>query len=117
MRVLSFARGQCELKICVHIKNLSIWAFSIAFTRILWYNEKKNRSSKMTISYKKLWKLLIDKDMKKKDLQLKAQISPASIAKLSKNENVTTEVLLKICRALNCDVSDIMETTEEIRDE
>ena len=59
----------------------------------------------MTISYKKLWKLLIDKDMKKKDLQIKAQISPASIAKLSKNENVTTEVILKICKALNCDVS------------
>lgn len=67
----------------------------------------------MTISYKRLWKMLIDKDMKKKDLQAKAQISPASIAKLSKNENVTTEVLLKICKALNCDVSDIMEVIEE----
>lgn len=66
----------------------------------------------MTISYKKLWKLLIDMDMKKKDLQLKAKISPASIAKLSKNENVTTDVLLKICKALNCDVADIMEITE-----
>lgn len=67
----------------------------------------------MTISYKKLWKLLIDKDMKKKDLQIKAQISPASIAKLSKNENVTTEVILKICKSLNCDVSDIMEIAED----
>lgn len=67
----------------------------------------------MTISYKKLWKLLIDKDMKKKDLQAKAHISPASIAKLSKNENVTTVVLLKICKALTCDVSDIMEVIEE----
>lgn len=66
----------------------------------------------MAISYKKLWKLLIDMDMKKKDLQLKAKISPASIAKLSKNENVTTDVLLKICKALNCDVADIMEITE-----
>lgn len=67
----------------------------------------------MTISYKKLWKLLIDKDMKKKDLQIRAQISPASIAKLSKNENVTTEIILKICKALNCDVSDIMEVVED----
>ena len=67
----------------------------------------------MTISYKKLWKLLIDKDMKKKDLQIRAQISPASIAKLSKNENVTTEIIIKICKALNCDVSDIMEVVED----
>ncbi len=80
---------------------------------VLWYNKKKNGSWIMTISYKKLWKLLIDKDMKKKDLQIKAQISPASIAKLSKNENVTTEVILKICKALNCDVSDIMEIAED----
>lgn len=71
----------------------------------------------MTISYKKLWKLLIDKDMKKKDLQIRAQISPASIAKLSKNENVTTEIILKICKALNCDVSDIMEVVEDTENE
>lgn len=71
----------------------------------------------MTISYKKLWKLLIDKDMKKKDLQIRAQISPASIAKLSKNENVTTEIILKICKALNCDVSDIMEVVEDSENE
>lgn len=77
------------------------------------YNNKKTGEFRMTISYKRLWKMLIDKDMKKKDLQAKAQISPASIAKLSKNENVTTEVLLKICKALNCDVSDIMEVIEE----
>ena len=59
------------------------------------------------ISYKKLWKLLIDKDMLKKDLAQKAQISPTSIAKLSKNENVNTEILQKICNALECDVCDI----------
>ena len=80
---------------------------------VLWYNRKKNGSWTMTISYKKLWKLLIDKDMKKKDLQIRAQISPASIAKLSKNENVTTEIIIKICKALNCDVSDIMEVVED----
>lgn len=63
----------------------------------------------MIISYKKLWKLLIDKDMKKKDLQVAAGISSSSVTKLAKNENVNTEVLQKICVALNCDISDIME--------
>ena len=63
----------------------------------------------MSISYKKLWKLLIDKNMKKKDLMEVSGISSASIAKLGKNENVNTETLVKICTALNCDISDIME--------
>lgn len=67
----------------------------------------------MTISYKKLWKLLIDKDMKKKDLQQLAGISAASVTKLGKNENVNTEIIEKICTALKCDVGDIMEMTEE----
>ena len=61
------------------------------------------------VSYKKLWKILIDKDMKKKDLQELAGISAASITKLGKNENVNTEIIAKICIALKCDVSDIME--------
>lgn len=65
----------------------------------------------ITISYKKLWKLLIDRDMKKKDLCVAAGISHASMAKLGKNENVTTDVLVKICTALQCDISDIMELT------
>lgn len=63
----------------------------------------------MAISYKKLWKLLIDKDMKKKDLREAAGISTASMAKLGKNENVNTDIILKVCKALNCDISDIME--------
>ena len=63
----------------------------------------------MSVSYKKLWKLLIDKDMKKKDLQKIAGISASSVAKLGKNENVTTDVLVKICSALECDISDIVE--------
>lgn len=67
----------------------------------------------MRISYKKLWKLLIDRDMLKKDLAEQAHISSTSIAKLSKNENVNTDILLKICTALKCDVSDIMEIVEE----
>ena len=63
----------------------------------------------MKISYKKLWKLLIDRDMMKKDLAEKAGISNASIAKLGRNENVNTYILLKICVALGCDVADILE--------
>lgn len=63
----------------------------------------------MAISYKKLWKLLIDKDMKKKDLQRVAGISSASVTKLGKSENINTEILQKICTALNCDIGDIME--------
>lgn len=65
------------------------------------------------MSYKKLWKLLIDKDMTKTDLRIAAGISSSSLAKLSKDENVTTDVLAKICNALNCDVSDIMETVRD----
>ena len=67
----------------------------------------------MTVSYKKLWKLLIDKDMKKKDLREAAGISTSSMAKLGKNENVTTDVLVKICKALKCDISDIMEIIDD----
>ena len=67
----------------------------------------------MQISYKKLWKLLIVRDMMKKDLAERAGISPASIAKLGRNENVNTDILLKICIALECDVSDIMEVVED----
>lgn len=67
----------------------------------------------MAISYKKLWKLLIDKDMKKKDLQKLAGISSASVTKLGKNENVNTEIIEKICGALQCDISDIMEMVDD----
>ena len=69
----------------------------------------------MKISYKKLWKLLIDRDMKKKDLAELSGISSASIAKLGRNENVNTDILLKICVALKCDISDIMEIVTEDR--
>lgn len=63
----------------------------------------------MEISYNKLWKLLIDKNMNKIDLQKLSRVSSASIAKLTKGENITTNVLLKICEALKCNMSDIME--------
>ena len=63
----------------------------------------------MAISYKKLWKLLIDRDMKKKDLMALSGISQSSITKMGKNENVNTDVLVRICRALNCDIGDVAE--------
>ena len=71
----------------------------------------------MHISYNKLWKLLIDKGMNKQDLGKIANISPASIAKLGKGANVTTDVLLKICEALECKLEDIIETVKNEGDE
>lgn len=65
------------------------------------------------ISYNKLWKMLIDKDMNKKDLGIAAGISSASVAKLSKCENITTDVLLKICTTLDYKLEDIMETIKD----
>ena len=70
----------------------------------------------MSASYKKLWKILIDKDMKKRDLCKIAHVSPTSIAKLGKGENVNTDILIRICKALNCDISDIMEVVSDIQD-
>ena len=67
----------------------------------------------MTVSYKKLWKLLIDRDMKKKDLCAAAGISSASITKMGRNGHVTNEILAKICNALECQIEDIMEVVLE----
>ena len=63
----------------------------------------------MVVSYKKLWKILIDKDMKKQDLQKAAGISWGVITKLSKGETVSMDVLIKICKVFECDIGDIME--------
>lgn len=67
------------------------------------------RCKTMAVSYNKLWKLLIDKNMKKKELGEAAGISNSLIAKLGKNENVTVDVLVRICSALDCQIDDIME--------
>ena len=67
----------------------------------------------MKISYNKLWKMLIDKNMNKHDLKELAGVSSASIAKLGKGENLTTDVLLKICEALNCNINEIVETVPD----
>ena len=66
----------------------------------------------MAASYKKLWKRLIDKDMKKKDLIEKAEVSKYTIRKLTRGENVTTDVLIRICKVLECDIGDIMEIVD-----
>lgn len=63
----------------------------------------------MAISYKRLWKLLIDNDMKKRDLQARAGLSSSTIAKLGRNETIRTDILDRICTSLNCNIEDIME--------
>jgi DNA-binding Xre family transcriptional regulator len=67
----------------------------------------------MGLTYKKLWKLLIDKGLNKTKLRLKAGMSQATLAKLSKGENVTTDVLERICKVLECDIGDILEFDKE----
>ena len=71
----------------------------------------------MAVSYKKLWKLLIDKEMMKKDLRAMTGVSTTTMSRLSKDENVSTEILSKICSALNCDVGDIMEFVSDKKEE
>ena len=71
----------------------------------------------MAVSYKKLWKLLIDREMKKKELAEQADISTFTLSKMSKNESVTTDTLVKICGVLNCTFDDIMEIVEDKKKE
>ena len=67
----------------------------------------------MAVSYKKLWKLLIDRDLKKKDLMQMAGISNYTLARLNKGDNISTETVAKICKALNCGFDDIMEIIDK----
>lgn len=67
----------------------------------------------MAVRYKKLWKLLIDKDMKKKDLRIATGMTTTALAKLGKNEHVNTEILAKICKVLECNIEDIVEVIDE----
>ena len=67
----------------------------------------------MAISYNKLWKLLIDNHMRKKDLKEIADISSGTMAKIGKNETVSLDVLIKICKVLQCDIGDVMEITDD----
>ena len=85
---------------------------SIANARFLWYNiinRRQQEESQMGVSYKKLFKLLIDRKMKKKDLRQMAGLSSSSITKLAKDEYVSMEVLVKVCATLGVDIGDIME--------
>lgn len=77
------------------------------------YGVERLRRIVMHISYKKLWKLLIDRELMKKDLCEMTGISSASMAKLGKNENVNTDIILRICVALQCDICDIMEIEKD----
>ena len=67
----------------------------------------------MAVCYNKLWKMLIDRDMSRTQMRLKAGISTKTLAKHGKNENVNTDILVKICSALECNVADIMDITDE----
>ena len=69
----------------------------------------------MRVSYKKLWKMLIDRDMSKTDLRLQSGISSTSLAKLGKDESVTTNVLVKVCTALDCNIGDIMDISDDCK--
>ena len=70
---------------------------------------KRKKEFKSELSYNRLWKMLIDRNMKKGELQEISDVSAASIAKMGRCENVTTDVLLRICEALDCNIEDIME--------
>ena len=70
----------------------------------------------MAISYNRLWKLLIDNHMKKKDLKDKAELSTATMAKLGKNESVSLDVLVRICKVLNCEIGDVVEILDDKKD-
>jgi DNA-binding Xre family transcriptional regulator len=69
----------------------------------------------MNVSYKKLWIMLINRDMKKGVLRQKAGLSISAMAKLGRNENVTVDTLVKVCRALDCEISDIIEILPDLR--
>lgn len=84
------------------------------------YNTQDNNTSQakkgdtnMTVSYKKLWKILIDRDMKKKELESSAHVSHYTMNKLTHGENVTVDVLGRICKALDCSVDEIMEFVDD----
>ena len=87
----------------------------IDFSKEVWYNKSIiiPRGIYMAVSYNKLWKLLIDKGMTKTELRVQTDMSTATLAKMSKNEVVSMDVMLRICKVLDCNVGDIMDATKE----
>ena len=104
-------------------KFLYLWRKTLVLIEWKWYTNNSNLDkcvllqnrevTTVEVSYKKLWKILIDKDMKKKDLQAVAGISWASVTKLSKGETVSMDVLMKVCKALNCNIGDVVDLIPE----
>ena len=87
--------------------------FQFLIPAVLLYFTRYGGFPNMRISYNKLWKMLIDKNMKTSDLREKAGISSASLAKLGKGDNITTDVLLRICEVMDCRIEDILETVRD----
>ena len=95
-QIILYFRGECDI---IH-------------TGLLRLRQNRKGRINMAVSYKKLWHLLIDKDMKKKDLQEAANLTSHAMRKLSHDEAITTDILAKICRCLDCKVDDIMDVIE-----
>ena len=89
------------------------FVFRLIYYKQSLYLPTTTMAKKMEATYKKLWKILIDRDMSKTDLRLKAGISTMALAKLGKNENVSMDVLKKVCKALECNIGDIMDLVPE----
>lgn len=87
--------------------------FFVALPSVVWYSDAVNLEyqggADVGVSYKKLWHLLIDRGMKKRELCKAASVSASSLSKLAKGENVNIDIIVRICRALGCSVDDIME--------
>ena len=98
---------------CDIIIKIQIYMLKSGTPNTIGTSNKVNEVCCMTVSYKKLWKLLIDRDLKKKDLEEMAGVSHYVMNKLTHGDNVTTDVLCKVCKALNCTVDDIMEMIDE----
>lgn len=94
----------------INFKLKSLSGYAIIY---LWLIGEERKVLVMTVNYNKLWKMLIDKNMMKKDLREAAGVTTNVMAKLGKNEHVSTEVLCKICEALNCEIDDIMDIQKE----
>ena len=98
---------------CDIIIKIQIYMLKSGTPNTIGTSNKVNEVCYMTVSYKKLWKLLIDRDLKKKDLEEMAGVSHYVMNKLTHGDNVPTDVLCKVCKALNCTVDDIMEMIDE----